>query len=123
MDSLLVIAKPHDTGTWLLRDESNESLENLYKSIELRLQLWVESIPDEKRALYRDRIQRPIDCIKNNKFTIETIWLKGDEITIAYCDPAADPDTIQIRLILTPRLLLVQDIELGKKEIAFPIVF
>jgi hypothetical protein len=123
MDSLLVIAKSHDTGSWLLRDETNESLENLYKSIELRLQRWVESIPDEKRALYRDRIQRPIDCIQNKKFVIESIWLKGSEITVAYCDPTADPDTIQIRLILTPRLLLIQDIELGKKEIAFPALF
>jgi hypothetical protein len=123
MDSLLVIAKPHDTGTWLLRDESNESLENLYKSIELRLQRWVESISDEKRTLYRERIQRPIDCIQNKMFIIESVWLKGSEITVAYCDPTADPDTILIRLILTPRLLLVQDIELGKKEIAFPIIF
>jgi hypothetical protein len=95
----------------------------LYKSIELRLQLWIESIPDEKCALYKERIQRPIDCIENKKFTIETIWLKGGEITVAYCDPTADPQTIQIRLILTPKLLLIQDIELGKKEIAFPIVF
>lgn len=123
MESLLGIAKSHDTGSWLLRDETNESLENLYKSIEMRLRQWVESIPDEKRALYGNRIQRPIDCIENNKFTIETIWLKGGEITVAYCDPAADPETIQLRIILTPRLLLVQDIELGKKEIAFPALF
>lgn len=120
METLFDIAKAHDTGTWLLRDKS---LENLYKSIELRLQRWVESIPDEKRVLYRDRIQRPIDCIQNKMFVIESVWLKGGEITVAYCDPAADPDTIQLRIILTPRLLLVQDIELGKKEIAFPIVF
>ena len=120
METLLDIAKPHDTGTWLIRDES---LENLYKSIELRLQRWVESISDEKRTLYRERIQRPIDCIQNKMFIIESVWLKGSEITVAYCDPTADPDTILIRLILTPRLLLVQDIELGKKEIAFPIIF
>jgi len=123
METLLVIAKSHDTGSWLLRDETNESLENLYKSIEMRLRQWVESIPDEKRALYKDRIQRPIDYIQNKMFVIETIWLKGGEITVAYCDPAADPETIQLRIILTPRLLLVQDIELGKKEIAFPALF
>ena len=123
MDSTLSIAAPLDTGTWLLRDESNETLENLYKSIELRLQRWAESVPDEKRTLYGGRIQRPIDCIQNKQFVIESIWLKGNEITVAYCDPTADPDTIQLRLILTPRLLLVQDIELGKKEIAFPALF
>jgi hypothetical protein len=123
MDSTLSIAKKYDMVAWLIRDESNETLENLYKSIELRLQRWAESIPDEKRALYGDRIQKPIDCIQNKPFIIESIWLKGSEITIAYCDPTADPDTIQLRLILTPRLLLVQDIELGKKEIAFPMRF
>jgi hypothetical protein len=122
IDALFIIAKSHDTRVWLERDESNDSLENLYKSIELRLHRWIESISDEKRALYKDRIQRPIDCIKNKSFTIESIWLNASEVTIAYCDPTADPHTIQIRLILTPRLILIQDIEYGKKEIAFPIL-
>ena len=123
MDSTLTIAKKYDMAAWLIRDESNETLENLYKSIEMRLRQWAESIPDEKRTLYRGRILRPLDCIENKKFTIESIWLKGNEITVAYCDPGADPDTIQLRIILTPKLILIQDIELGKKEIAFPIVW
>jgi len=123
MDSTLSIAKQYDMAAWLMRDESNETLENLYKSIEMRLCQWVESITDEKRTLYKDRIQRPIDCIENMTFTIESVWLSANEITVAYCDPTADPDTIQLRLVLTPKLILVQDIELGKKEIAFPIVF
>jgi hypothetical protein len=63
---------------------------------------------------------RPIDCIENRQFTIESVWLFPKEIAIVFCGPTADPDTIQLRLVLTPKLILVQDIELGKKEIAFP---
>jgi hypothetical protein len=123
METTFKIARPHDMRTWLIRNEANESLENLYKSIEIRLNQWASAIPDEKRALYKDRIQRPIDCIENREFTIESVWLSPKEIAIVFCHPAADPDTIQLRLILTPRLILVQDIELGKKEIAFPVVW
>ena len=120
METTFEIAKAYDTSVWLERKESKESLENLYKSIETRLKQWIVAIPAEKRALYRERIQRPIDCIENREFTIESVWLSPKEIAIVFCDPAADPDTIQLRLILTPKLILVQDIELGKKEIAFP---
>ena len=120
METTFEIAKTHDMSTWLERDELKESLENLYKSIEMRLKQWIASISDEKRGLYKGRIQRPIDCIENSEFTIESVWLSPKEIAIVFCDPAADPDTIQLRLILTPKLILVQDIELGKKEIAFP---
>jgi hypothetical protein len=123
MDNTFEIAKIHDMSTWLVRDESKESLENLYMSVELRLKQWVSGIPAEKRALYRERIQRPIDCIENREFTIESVWLSPKEIAIVFCDPVADPDTIQLRLILTPAIILVQDIELGKKEIAFPFVW
>ncbi len=120
METTFEIAKTHDMATWLERDESRESLENLYKSIDTRLAQWVSSIPDEKRSLYRERIQRPIDSIEKKKFTIESVWLSPREIAIVYCDPVADPHTIQLRLILTPSLVLVQDFELNKKEIAFP---
>lgn len=123
METTFEIAKAYDTGTWLERNETKESLVNLYKSIELRLNQWVSAIPGEKRGLYKDRIQRPIDCIENREFTIESVWLSPKEIAIVFCDPAADPDTIQLRLILTPKLILVQDIELGKKEIAFPFLW
>ena len=120
METTFEIARPLDMAVWLERKESNETLENLYKSIETRLKQWSAAIPDEKRTLYRERIQRPIECIENREFTIESVWLSPKEIAIVFCDPAADPDTIQLRLILTPTLILVQDIELGKKEIAFP---
>jgi hypothetical protein len=123
METTFEIAKAYDTSMWLERNETKESLVNLYKSIELRLNQWVSSIPDEKRTLYKDRIQRPIDCIENREFTIESVWLSPKEIAIVFCDPAADPDTIQLRIILTPKLILIQDIELGKKEIAFPFVW
>lgn len=120
METTFEIARPHDMTTWLTRKESNESLVNLYKSIDTRLKQWIAAIPDEKLALYCERIQRPIDYIENREFTIESVWLSPKEIAIVFCDPVADPDTIQLRLILTPKLILVQDIELGKKEIAFP---
>lgn len=120
METTFEIARPLDMAVWLERTESNETIENLYKSIETRLKQWVTSIPDEKRRLYRERIQRPIDCIENRKFTIESVWLFSKEIAIVFCDPTADPDTVQLRLVLTSKLILVQDIELGKKEIAFP---
>jgi hypothetical protein len=123
METTFEIAKAHDTSTWLERNELKESLENLYKSIELRLKQWISGIPEEKRTLYKDRIQRPIDCIENREFTIESVWLSPKEIAIVFCDPAADPDTIQLRIILTPKLILVQDIERGKKEIAFPFLW
>jgi hypothetical protein len=123
METTFEIAKAYDTSTWLERNETKESLVNLYKSIELRLKQWVSAIPAEKRGLYKDRIQRPIDCIENREFTIESVWLSPKEIAIVFCDPAADPDTIQLRIILTPKLILVQDIERGKKEIAFPFLW
>jgi hypothetical protein len=123
METTFEIAKSYDMMTCLLRDESKETLENLYKSIELRLKQWISGIPHEKRILYRERIQRPIDYIENREFTIESVWISSNEITIVFCDPTADPDTIQLRLILTPKRILVQDIELGKKEIAFPFVW
>ena len=83
---------------------------------------WANTIPAQKLALMGPRLQFIKDVLLKHTFEILFIW-NHPPVEPELCIQYVHMNTPLLRVSLTPRLLLFQDLHMPHKEIAFPVTW
>lgn len=117
-ESIFIVARKLEAPDANYTLYERESMRDVIRmTIQRVLERWADSVSKEKRALYRNRIERPIEYIKTRRFQVEFVWTNAKEVVVKYITNGIADMYISI----TPKLILVKDYEFGMKEAAFPI--
>jgi hypothetical protein len=96
--------------------ERLQTHESLDQQIMNFLSIWVVSMPKAAKRLYGKSLDRAIHFITNHHFIIKSVFRNGPEVTINYINKGS----LLYQISITPHKVLLLDVELGKKEAAFP---
>ncbi len=113
---LFQVADRYENKFALSPEERATIYEDLDSAIQLVLLAWASTIPEEKRRLYGNRMERVVEFIQNRRFTLHEYNPYQKEITVRYGAPEAE-----LWLSIWKDKLFSRDREYNYKEIVFPL--
>jgi hypothetical protein len=122
MDTLLLAVQDLAIDHIAPKHSDDPDFNQLRTCINTFLISWANAIPQEKLSLLGPRLQTIKDVLVKHTFEILFIWNQPPvepELCIQYTHKHAP----LLRVSLTPRHLLFQDLQAPHKEIAFPVTW